>query len=212
MKMLLYVLASLLSGGVVGFLLGRYRATTFQNRGEARVSRELRAAFSSPDYHLLNHVTVHLTDGTTQIDHILVSRFGIFVIETKDYTGWIFASANQRTWMQVIYKQKFRFQNPLLQNYRHVCAVREVLDFLPPDSIRSAVVFTGDAEFKTEVPNGVYDLRGLIDLIRQQHQEIMTLNRMQFCVGRLEARRLLISGTTDIEHVQSLERRHGGRS
>lgn len=42
-----------------------------------------------------------MDDGTTQVDHILVSRFGVFVIETKDFSGWIFASATDRTWTQV---------------------------------------------------------------------------------------------------------------
>ena len=64
----------------------------------------------------------------------------------------------------------------------------------------------------TDVPEGVYDLSGLIDHVRQQTQEVMSLNRMQFCVGRLEATRLAISGKTDIEHIQSLQRRYGGAS
>jgi hypothetical protein len=91
----------------VGFLLGRgrhpagYRGGFFQNRGEATLSRALVARFAGPDYHLLNHVTLPVSDGTTQVDHILVSRFGVFVIETKDYQGWIFGSPDSRQWTQV---------------------------------------------------------------------------------------------------------------
>ena len=43
----------------------------------------------------MNHITLRLGTGTTQIDHILLSRFGVFVIETKDYTGWIFGSKTE---------------------------------------------------------------------------------------------------------------------
>jgi Nuclease-related domain len=72
----------------VGFGFGRrYRTYAFQNRGEAKLSSALKRRFVGPDYHLLNHVTLPTKDGTTQIDHILISRFGIFVIETKDYTS-----------------------------------------------------------------------------------------------------------------------------
>jgi hypothetical protein len=78
---------------LVGYLLGRYRASSFQNRGEALVRRELQANFSGTDFHLLNHITLKIKDRTMQIDHILVSRFGVFVIETKNYKGWIFANA-----------------------------------------------------------------------------------------------------------------------
>ena len=195
---------------VLGYLLGRYRASSFQNRGEALVCRELQANFSGPDYHLLNHITLKLKNGTTQIDHILVSRFGVFVIETKDYKGWIFANAKHATWTQVLYRWKFKFQNPIFQNMRHVRAVQELLDFLPPEAIKSAVVFTGRAEFKTDMPSGVYTLSGLIDHLRAATEEVMSLNRVHFCVGRLETARLAISGQTDLEHVKSLQRKHGG--
>lgn len=205
MTTLLYVALAL----AVGFVIGRYRASAFQNRGEALLSRVTRANFGPPDYHLMNHVTLQLKDGTTQVDHILVSRFGVFVIETKDYKGWIFANPKQSTWTQVLFKRKFKFQNPIFQNIRHVRAVQDLLDFLPPGAVKSVVVFTGEAEFKTEVPPGVFNVSELVDHIRQQTDEVMSLNRVQFCVGRLETTRLAISGKTDVEHVQSLERRHG---
>ena len=93
---------------------------------------------------------------------------------------------------------------------RHVRAVEELLEFLPPEAIKSAVVFTGRAEFKTDMPSGVYTLLGLIDHLKSATQEVMSLNRVQFCVGRLETARLAITGQTDLEHVKSLQRKHGG--
>jgi len=220
-RTVLYALAALL----LGYFIGRYRAYSaitsspfaalrhrgrlFQNRSEASVSRALRTNFGSPAYHLMNHVTIRLKDGTTEVDHILVSRFGVFVIETKDYKGWIFADAQQASWTQVLFKRKFTFQNPILQNFRHVRAVQDLLDFLPPDAVKSVVVFTGTAEFKTPIPQGVFSVYDLVAFLRGQTAEVMSLNRMQFCVGRLETARLAISGKTDVEHVQSLERRHG---
>ena len=204
----LYILLAL----AVGFVVGRYRASrasAYQNRGEALLSHVVQTNFGFPDYHLMNHVTLQLKDGTTQVDHILVSRFGVFVIETKDYKGWIFADAKQANWTQVLFKLKFKLQNPIFQNSRHVRAVQGLLDFLPPGAIKSVVVFTGEAEFKTEVPQAVFCISGLMDYLREQTIEVMSLNRVQFCVGRLETARLAISGKTDVEHVQSLERRHG---
>jgi hypothetical protein len=191
------------------FAIGRSQARAIQNRGEMRLSREVKARFRPPDYHLLNHITLRLKDGTTQIDHILVSRFGVFVIETKDYKGWIFAGANDRNWTQVLYRAKFRFQNPLRQNHRHVRAIQELLDFLPADVVRSVVVFTGDAEFKTDIPDGVFTLAGFLAYVESQGTEIMSVNRVQFCVGRLEVTRLAVTQATDVEHVLDLRRRHG---
>jgi hypothetical protein len=209
----LVAVTALLVAWVLGFLVGRYRNRyrmhDFQNRGEARLSRTLAVRFVPPDYHLLNHVTLRVKDGTTQIDHILVSRFGIYVIETKDHQGWIFGAADDRFWTKVHYRLNFRFQNPIRQNYKHVCAVRELLDFLPADSIRSAVVFVGDAKFKTAIPDGVFTMRGLVTHIEADTTEIMSLNRLQFCVGRLETARLSMSKAIDVEHVMALRRRFG---
>lgn len=203
------VLLSAILAAAVGFLFGRHRAHSPQNPGEASLRRVLQSNFPAPDYHLLNNVTLRLEDGTTQIDHVLVSRFGVFVIETKDYKGWIFANPRHANWTQVIFRQKFQFQNPIFQNLRHVRAVQASLDFLPPRAIRSAVVFTGDAEFKTSIPDGVFVLHRFVDYLRSHTEELLSENRVHFCVGRLEATRLALTRKTDIEHVQDLQRRHG---
>ncbi len=79
-------------------------------------------------YILLNDVT--LPDefaGTTQIDHILLSPFGVFVIETKNYKGWIFGGERQKVWTQKIYKKTYKFQNPVYQNYKHIKVLESVL-------------------------------------------------------------------------------------
>ncbi|MBL8224394.1 MAG: NERD domain-containing protein [Chromatiales bacterium] len=205
---------ALLVAFATGFLLGRhrtrfFRTDVFQNRGEARLSRALIGRFGPPDYHLLNHVTLRVDDGTTQVDHVLVSRFGVFVIETKDYRGWIFGSPDSRQWTQVLYRAKFRFQNPIHQNQRHVLAVRALLDLLPAEAVRPVVVFTGTAEFKTAMPDGVFSLEGFLSYVESQTVEVMSANRVQFCVGRLETARLSVTKETDIEHVQRLRRRYG---
>lgn len=200
---------ALLVGLVMGILIGRRGPHVFQNRGEERLARALQRRFAGPDYHLLNHVTLRTADGTTQVDHILVSRFGVFVIETKDYRGWIFARAEDRYWTQVMYRAKFRFQNPIRQNFKHARAVQDLLDFLPATAIQPLVVFTGDAEFRTPVPEGVFALDEVLSFIECQRGEVMSVNRVQFAVGRLETARLSLTQETDVEHVRRLERRFG---
>lgn len=209
-RTLIYIFLALAVGFVIG-RVGSHRgsvAPSFQNRGEALLSRIVLSTFSPPDYHLMNHITLRVNDGTTQVDHILVSRFGVFVIETKDYKGWLFADEDQAKWTQVLFHWKFRFQNPIVQNRRHVLAVQRLLDFLPPDAIKSAVVFTGDAEFKTEIPRGVFRVPEFIGYVRGHSDEVMSPNRVQFCVGRLETERLAVTRKTDVEHIQSLRRKY----
>ena len=78
-------------------------------------------------YKRFHNLVVSTKNGTTQIDHVFLSRFGIFVVETKNYNGWIFGSESQKSWTQVLHKKKSTFQNPLHQNYRHTKALSEHL-------------------------------------------------------------------------------------
>ena len=112
-------------------------------------------------YRVLNNVYLPKPDGTTtQIDHVVVSPFGVFVVETKTYQGWIFCGADSKVWTQCIRKKGFRapikntFQNPLHQNYAHLCAIEQCTG-IPKDVMRSVVAFAGGVTFKTERPAGV---------------------------------------------------------
>lgn len=83
-----------------------------------------------------------------------MSRFGIFVVELKDRSGWIFANAYNPVWTAVHFVEKFRFQNPLHQNYGHIKALQEFLG-VDPRVLHGIVVFRGSFEFKTPIPDGV---------------------------------------------------------
>ena len=75
--------------------------------GELFVRFMLRLRLDKTVYLPLHNVTLATPDGSTQIDHVLVSRFGIFSIETKNMQGWIFGSERQAEWTQKIYKRSF---------------------------------------------------------------------------------------------------------
>jgi hypothetical protein len=195
---------------LLGYFARSYRQHLdyrFQNRGEVLVRKAIMKYLPSETWHLLNHVTLQLHGDTTQVDHILVSRFGVFIIETKHYTGWIFGDERSKQWTQTIWARKYKFQNPLHQNYKHVKAAQTLLDFLPPEQVVGLVVFTGEAEFMIGKPKGVYSLEAVISHLKSFSQEVLTENRMQFCVGRLECKRLALTQETDIEHRASLQAR-----
>lgn len=73
--------------------------------GEFAVATHVKLYLKGPEYRLLNDLTLPDGDGsTTQIDHFLLSPYGLFVIETKNYKGWIFGGERQKTWTQKLYK------------------------------------------------------------------------------------------------------------
>lgn len=123
--------------------------------GESQVIRGL-VGLDPALYRLFHDLYLPRPDGkgSTQVDHIVVSPFGIFVIETKNYQGWIYGGENQRQWTQQIYRRKQRFQNPLHQNLLHVRALMNFLQ-LPESAFHSVIFFIGNAEFKTPMPGNV---------------------------------------------------------
>ena len=206
MEYLFFALIIFILGVFTGNSIKKYKV----NSGEALLLNIMKSEFKGEEYHILNSITLPIDDGTTQIDHIVISTKGIFVIETKNYSGWIFGKENDKKWTQVIYKKKTRFQNPIRQNYKHVVAVRKLLEFLPKENVFSVVVFVGDAEFKTNIPNGVLTTKQFIRYIANINDKPMTKNDLAFSVGKIECARYHLSKKTDIDHQNYLTKKFGG--
>ena len=146
------------------------------DKGEDAVRKLLLRELSSDRYTLLNDIIIPNPASSTneaQIDHIILSTYGIFVIETKNYSGWIFGSPNARNWTQVVYQKKNQFQNPIKQNWGHIYALSAYLK-LPRYKFHNIVCFVGDAEFKTEVPDEVYLDDSFVDLIQAEDTKVLT--------------------------------------
>lgn len=96
--------------------------------GEKLVKRIL-SKLDPKSYYVLHNVTVYTEYGdTTQIDHIVIAETGVFVIETKNYEGWVYGNEKSARWTQGIFKKKSSFQNPFRQNYKHIKAIEWVME------------------------------------------------------------------------------------
>ena len=175
--------------------------------GELFVRFMLRWQLDKAVYFPLHNVTLTTPDGSTQIDHVIVSRFGIFAIETKKMQGWIFGSERQAEWTQQIFKRSFRFQNPLRQNYKHTKALQAALQ-VPPEAIHSVVVFVGGSTFKTDMPANVTYGGGCVRFILSFTQPVFDTRQVQRLVQQLQTGRLAPTRATHIAHVQQLKERH----
>ena len=202
-------------GIFIGYFLGKFLNKPARNRGAGYRGEQLVSkALHDICHHLwevvIDDITLKMPDGsTTQIDHILLCQFGVFVIETKDYRGNIFGSADQKKWTQTLFSCNFTFQNPLRQNFRHVKAVQDILDFLPAEHIKSLVVFTDDSQFKTLMPENVIHLNELRSyLLKQNEEPKLSLNRIHFCLGRIVFYRMAPTDETDKHHLSNLASRH----
>jgi len=85
--------------------------------------------------------------GHSQIDHVIITPYGIFVIETKNYQGTIYAGVDRKTWSV---NGKFKMMNPFIQNYGHIEALKYLINEKYHSYFISMVSFTKRATFKLE--------------------------------------------------------------
>ena len=107
------------------------------------------------EYVIFNDLLFESNGYSTQIDHIVVSPYGVFVIETKGYKGWILGGENSEYWTQTIYKSKHQFYNPIKQNAGHVRFLRHLLRCSVDIPFIPIVVFNNDAELKVHIVNSI---------------------------------------------------------
>jgi len=131
-----------------------------------RIVRKQLERLPAEDYKTLNDITIKGKKGTSQIDHLVISPYGIFVIETKNYRGWIYGGENSEYWFQAIYRTKSKFRNPIKQNWAHIYALKENLSEYKDVPYYPIVVFVGKARLKNlDVTTDVIYSDGLFDTI-----------------------------------------------
>lgn len=154
-------LAGLIALLVVGFVIFRTvkRSPKYKGKvGEMRVHNILSQL--PADYTVLDDVVLRTASGTTQIDHVVVSKYGVFAIETKNYRGEIYGDDDRQEWTQIIvtdvtYKKKWwktysyvtknHFYNPMKQSVAHANVIRKALKEWPNLKVVPIVVFAGSA-------------------------------------------------------------------
>ncbi len=189
----------------IGILAAILKSAWFKGIvGEFIVNVSAKLFLDKDKYHLIKNVTLPTEDGSTQIDHVFVSKFGVFVVETKNIKGWIFGSPNQKNWTQQIYKHKNKFQNPLHQNYKHTKVLGDLLG-LNDSQIFSVVVFVGDSTFKTEMPENVTYGKGYIGFIKSKTQPIISEEEVEGIKNKIESGRLTPSFKINREHVKHVK-------
>lgn len=144
--------------------------------------------------------------GTTQIDHVVTSPYGIFVIETKHYDGWILGQENQKYWTQVIYKRKEKLYNPIWQNYGHIQALTKYIGKEDFEPIHSIIAFLQQStlKFKENFKSArVIQFPQLLKVIKEWNELKISASELQTINQALEG--LVIE---DKKEKQQLKKQH----
>ena len=181
--------------------------------GEAEVALILTEGLDSKQYTVLQDIMLLNHNGdTTQIDQVVVSRWGIFVIETKTMRGWIFGEATDESWTQSLnHWRKPKFLNPIRQNAGHVRTLSERLD-LPCDCFHSIVAFAPEAEFKKKFPSEVMHFQDVVKYIQEHSQtEVLLPEQVTELVRQIQAMDAAVSPEQRAQHSEKCQERAKAR-
>ncbi|MBS3873686.1 MAG: NERD domain-containing protein [Firmicutes bacterium] len=174
--------------------------------------------------HLLANVYLPKGDGgTTEVDVIMVHEAGIFVFESKNYSGWIYGDEKNQMWTQVLNKRtKHKMFNPIWQNRGHISAVKKALEAAEIDDslIRSYIVF-GEGCNLQQVKVSSLDVRVLKrgelkkqlsrDLHQAQSMGALAPNTVDRAYELLSHYARADQAVKDA-HIAHIKQKHGGRS
>ena len=152
--------------------------------GEKQVAKYL-CSLDEEEYKVINDIILNTNRGSSQIDHIVISVYGIFVIETKNYKGWIIGNEYDDYWRQVIYKRKEKLRNPIKQNYGHIMAVKEKLEIDNEVPIESIITFTDRSTLKVNCNTPVIYTYDLCKYIRQHNNKCLTKGTVDYYYNKL---------------------------
>lgn len=177
--------------------------------GEAVVKMKL-SSLDEEKYSVMNNLVLENSGGSTystQIDHLVISTYGIFSIETKNYKGLICGSEYGKRWIQNIHGKKNDFMNPILQNYAHIQAVKSILrKYYPNMRYFSIVAFSADAKVKVKANDSVICKMSQVsrNIEELSDKEILNPNDLKKIIYLIKENKINISNR---EHVRNIATR-----
>jgi hypothetical protein len=160
---------------------------------ESRVRRLLASGLERNLYTVFNGLVVPSGGGTTPIDHVVVSKFGIFVIESQYVRGWISGGEFQEQWKQGLLRRSLRFANPMHRNRVQAEALQQLLGY-PPNVFHRLVVLAGQKGFKSRVPENVLPPERLLAQMRKKTRHLLSPEQADHAIRVIDESRLRSPG------------------
>ena len=148
----------------------------------------------------------------TELDVLMLHERGVFVFESKNYSGWIFGSEGQRMWTQSLNRAtKERFYNPVMQNAAHVRALSKRL-VVPERDFVSYIVFSDRCELRKVPADGEgYRICHRDDLLRLVRRDLasrdVAFNGLQYSTLEQRIDELAAASTDEAQtfHAQDVQ-------
>lgn len=176
--------------------------------GERKVSSYLED-LSCDDYRVYNDLLIRDGNFTTQVDHVIISRYGVFVLETKNVHGKVYGSGNSEYWKQYLpdsgyrrygYTKEHQLRNPIWQNGGHVKSLRRLV-FGNDVPVYGIVVFPSETDLFVDSEQPVLHMWDVVPYIKQYREEVLSAEQMSYYRRRL----FEVISTTESDRKSHLE-------
>ena len=171
--------------------------------GEKAVALLL-ATLDKKKYRIINNLIIKAEGESTQIDHVAISNYGIFVIETKNYKGWITGNESGNYWKQKLYKENYNFPNPIKQNKYHMKLLKSTLKLFSEVPYHPIVSFASEADIRVETNEDVVYEEFLLRTIRNYKTEVISDDLKDDMFNYLKTIKMMNKNYAK-EHIQNIK-------
>ncbi|UJF16478.1 NERD domain-containing protein [Jeotgalibaca sp. MA1X17-3] len=160
---------------------------------------------------ILANIYLEKGKGTTEIDLIMISTNGIYVIESKNYGGKIYGSDKNKRWTQYLNGKKFNFFNPVWQNSAHISALEDYIGMKDSAIVHSYLVFSDRSDLKrieiTTSKVTVLQTRNLLRVLaKEKSMDVLTIDEMEQYYEKLK-KCTLVDDRKKQEHIEYVRQR-----
>lgn len=171
-------------------------------RGEIMVSILLKF-LPNNQYKVINDVLINTIWGSSQLDHIVISKYGIFVLETKNYKGSIYGGDYSEKWTQFLQKRKYELINPIKQNATHIKTLQKLLNVDVP--YYSIIVFNNKAKVKSNAQTALLvNQKSLLKEIKKYKTEYLSEEDIEKLAEQITSKNIN-SSKNRAKHINSVK-------
>lgn len=172
-------------GGVLFLLVAIILFAPFnKKKEEENLTLEERFDDLEPEYKITSNIFVPSQNGMSRIDNVIVSPYGIFVINILNEPGRIIGDIDSREWQVAYGRKKRTIYNPVWRNRTHRNAMEELLG---NTTLISLVVFQ-QGKLKSEFGNNVVELPDMLEFIRKYKNVVLTREQQEKALSLLQKR------------------------
>lgn len=192
---------------IIAIIIGKkyYSPLLKGKKGEKSVAEILGGTISGKRYVINDLLFETGTDNSCEIDHIFINKYGVWVIETKNYADAIYGNENQQEWVQVLAEgnKANTLYNPIKQNATHIYHISKYLNV--KGIFQNVVVFSPNADISHIDSNNVIILYDLPSIKHLHTDTFLTVEKMEIYYNKL----LELKNSSTIskrEHIKNIRK------